>query len=345
MRAFLTICFALYFTPLVFSQTLNPPPEILLDLDFEGTADPADGMLPEPTGDDINWVNYDQDLQTGLCVVPPGITPKAWYWESDLGFENPNMADNNAFTSCSYLTNQNAQTKNWLISPQVYIPDSSYWLCWRSLSYYGPDFMDGYLVLASTATNFTTSFTDTLFKAAQTIDRLQVGSLDVNDYVFSNGYIHANGYTDTEYFFVDSEPNGLFYHGKLEPHSVSLADYAGQTVYLAFMHNSKDDYQLQIDDILVSNEKTNARIPADFVFFDIMPNPASDFAFVHWQTKVPADGKLSVFDQSGRLVQEKNFNTRLEGQVYLELQDYLPGIYYCRLETAKGQATKKLVKM
>lgn len=345
MKAIYTFFAFLLFASALIGQTLDPPASILLTLNFEGTSDPADTMLNEPTGDDLHWVNYDQDHKTGLCVQSPGITPKAWYWESDLGAPNPSNANNNAFTSCSFLSNENYQNRNWLITAPVYVPDDTYWLCWRSLSYYGPDFMDGYHVLVSTSSNLTGAFSDTIFSAAQTVDRLQVGSLDLNDYIFSNGYIHANGYTDTSYFYIDSEPLGDFYHGKLEPHCVSLAEYAGESIYIAFLHDSKDDYQLQVDDILVSNQNVATKSPDTFDYFNLLPNPMRDFGFVSWKTNTPQAGHMRLFDQSGRIVLDKPFNARLEGQMHLEGLDLAPGIYFCRLETASGQATKLWVKL
>lgn len=325
-------------------QGNGPIADTLLQHSFEGILDPADTMLTQPTGDDQHWVNYDQDNKVGLCVSN-GITPKGWYWESDLGSINPSMSNNDAFTSCSYLQSGNPQNRNWLITSPLHIPDDTYWLCWRSLSFYGPDYMDGYRVLVSTTTNLPQAFTDTLFVAAQTIQSLQLGSLDLNDYIFSGGYIHANGYTDEDYFFVDFEGNNPFYHGKLEPHALNLAEYAGQNIYIAFLHDSYDDFQLQVDDILVSNETVSATAPSNFLHFNILPNPVADNAYISWQTQGTQAGRLSVLDQHGRIVFEKNFNTRSAGQVYLDAQGFVPGIYYCRLETAQGQATKKLVKI
>ncbi|MFN0036670.1 MAG: T9SS type A sorting domain-containing protein [Saprospiraceae bacterium] len=344
MKAFFTFSATLLLAFPLIGQSNDPAPDTLLLHTFEGILDPADTMLAQPNGDDIHWVNYDQDNKTGLCVSN-GDTPKGWYWESDLGFVDPNMADNYAFTSCSYLQGGNPQNRNWLITSPVFIPDSSYSLSWRSLSYYGPDYMDGYRVLASIGTNFPADFNDTLFSAAQTILSLQSGSLELNDYLFSDGYIHANGYTKEDYFFVDFEGNAPFYHGKLEPHRVSLAAFAEQTVYLAFLHDSYDDFQVQVDDILVSNQTVSAPVPANFVYFNVLPNPVREFAFVNWKTETPQAGRLSVADQCGKVVFEKKFNARTEGQVCLEAQDFPPGIYFCKLETASGQATKLLVKI
>lgn len=344
MKTFCTFLTLILIAGQVSGQATDRSPDTLLIHTFEGLLDPADTMLNAPTGDDIHWVNYDQDNKIGSCVEN-GITPKGWYWERDLGIKNPTQSDNEAFTSCSWLDSGFPQNKNWLITSPVYIPDNSYWLCWRSLAYYGPDFMDGYHVLVSTSTNFPSSFTDTLFSAAQTTGRTIIGSLNPNDYTFSKGYIHANGYTDSTYFFIDTEPLGKFNHGKLEPHSVDLAKYAGQNIYIAFLHDSYDDWQLQVDDILITNTKVANAEVSQFAYFNVLPNPVRDFAFVNWKTVTPQAGSLILTDQSGKVVMERSFNQRSEGQFHLDTQALVPGIYYCRLKTASGQATKVLVKM
>lgn len=343
MRTFYAVFATLFIISPLSGQSSGQALDTLLQHTFEGILDPADTMLNIPTGDDQHWVNYDQDNKVGLCVSN-GQTPKGWYWESDLGFSDPNMANNYAFTSCSYLKQPNPQNRNWLITSPVHIPDDTYWLGWRSLSYYGPDFMDGYRVLVSTTTNLTPAFTDTLFNAAQTVQSFQAGSLDLNDYLFSGGYIHANGYTDPDYFFVDFEGNNPFYHGKLEPHSVNLSKYAGQTIYIAFLHDSFDDFQLQVDDILVSNPMVSTSAPSNLLYFNVFPNPVGDFAYLNWKTQIPQSGRLSIVDPSGKVVFEKSFNTRVDGQIYLDAQGFAAGIYFCRLETATGIFTKKLIK-
>lgn len=327
------------------AQGLNAEPDTLLFQPFQGSVDPGDTMLPEPTGSDEHWVNFDQDKKQGQCVAN-GITPLGWYWESDLGATDPSTTDNYAFTSCSFLKGLNPQNRNYLITPPLYIPNATYALSWRSLSYYGPDYMDGYHVLVSTGLNTPNQFTDTLFGAAQTVDRFQVGSLDLNDYLFSPGYIHANQYTNTDYFFVDEEPNGIFYHGKLEPHSVSLAPYAGKQIYIAFLHDSYDDFQLQVDDILVLSPGASAvATPVGIDYFEISPNPAGASTQVHWVTAETEDGVLNISDINGKTVYEKGFSPRADGQITLETSDWAPGVYYCHLATTHGQAVRKILKM
>lgn len=329
-------------------QNFSPQDTLILE-NFED--DPSDEMLLFPSGNDLEWVNYDEDLEPGSCVLPPDETPFGWFQEGDFSVAPPGMPDNDAFTSCSFLENPNIRNANWLITSPVTIPDSTYWLCWRSLSYYGPGYLDGYHVLLSQTSNDPgeSPFTDTLFSAAEMVeDSAPSGSLNVEDYVFSDGYIHANGYTDTSYFFIDFTEGPPFYHGRLEPHAVSLAAYAGKTVYIAFLHDSQNDFFLQVDDIIVSripphvsvNDKTG-----DIYFLQIIPNPVRDAAYVAWKMKTPQEGRLYLSDQSGKVIVQQNFSGRAEGHCFLETHHMEPGIYFCTLETAGGRATTKLVKI
>lgn len=327
-----------------------PQQDTLILENFE--EDPAEDMLPFPSGDDLEWVNYDEDFVSGSCVLPPNETPYGWFQEGDFSVPPPEIPENDAFTSCSFFFDfPNVRNANWLITSPVEIPDSTYWLCWRSLSYYGPGYLDGYHVLVSTTSNDPAEnpFQDTLFAAAEMVeDSNPTGSLNLDDYVFSDGYIHANGYTDSSYFFVDYSEGPPFYHGKLEPHAVSLAAYSGKKIYIAFLHDSQNDFFLQVDDIIVSRVSPHVSVndkPGEIYFFQVMPNPVRDAAYVTWKMKTPQEGKIYLADQGGKVVAQQNFSSRAQGSLFLGTQHLVPGIYYCTLETAAGRATTKLVKI
>lgn len=323
-------------------------PDTLINERFE--TDPTPFMLPTPSGDDEDWVNYDVDQGPGLCVKD-GLTPKGWYWEGDLSYADPGLTDNDAFTSCSFLNlppNQ-SHNRNWLILSPVSIPDSSFWLCWRSLAFQGPMFVDGYKVLVSKDSNIPLDggFKDTLFAAAQMLDFIDLGSLSVDDYIYSEGYIQANSYTDTNYYFTGyTETGEPFYRGRLEPHGVPLKQYAGQTIYIAFLHDSDDDNLIQVDDIIVSNSHPTAvQTPDNVLFFDVLPNPVRNAAYLSWKMKTPEGGRVIVTDQAGKRMMQQTFTSREEGQMYLETPDWAPGVYYCTLETPTGRTTTKLLKL
>lgn len=340
----------LIFTASVWLNAQSFPQQDTLILEnFE--EDPSEDMLPFPSGDDLEWVNYDEDFEPGTCVLPPDETPYGWFQEGDFSVPPPGVPENDAFTSCSFFGNPTIRNANWLITSPVTIPDSSYWLCWRSLSYYGPGYLDGYHVLISQTSNDPAagSFTDTLFSAAEMVDDSEPpGSLDLDDYVFSEGYIHANGYTDTSYFFIDFSEGPPFYHGKLEPHAESLAAYSGKKIYIAFLHDSQNDFFLQIDDIIVSRVLPHVAVndkAGDIYFLQVVPNPVRDAAYISWKMKTPQEGKIYLADQGGKVVALQNFSSRAQGSLFLKTQHLVPGIYYCTLETAAGHATTKLVKI
>lgn len=344
MRTFTTLLFAFVFGQLIAQGGFFPPDTLLVE---PVIGDPTESMLPEPSGADELWINFDDDMAEGFCVEGTGDTPMGWFIERDFGFLDPNDTDNDCFTSCSYLDN-GVRNKNWLILPPLNIPDDSYTLCWRSLVSEGPAFADGYRVLASTASNLPSSndFSHELFRAAEMIkpNVPNVYTLNAADYVFSPGYIHANGFTDTNYFFI-LPPNGPL-RGRLEPHCVSLADFAGQTIYLAFLHDSKDDSQLQIDDILVSNTVQVATgQPDNFVTFNIMPNPVTSSTYVNWTMQKPESGQLQLLDMTGKLLLEKSFSAYEQGQLFLDLKTLHAGVYQCVVQTASGRAAKRLVKL
>lgn len=352
MKTIITICLSVFYSMVLLAQ--NGPsgpfgPEVLIMENF--VTDPGPSMLPEPSGDDDLWVNLDVDQDPSQCVAE-GPTPQGWYYESDLGVPNPDQTDNFAFTSCSFLDLPPSQShnRNWLIIRHLLIPDTTFSLCWRSLAFQGPMFLDGYKVLVSTASNLPSSgdFTDVLFEAAQMVSPVNgIGSLNLNAYNFSPGYIQANGYTDTTYYFLDNtDPAKPFYRGRLEPHVVSLKQYAGQSIYIAFLHDSDDDNLIQIDDIIVTNDlASGTAAPSDIQSFQVFGNPSRDNAYFSWSLKTAQKSHFTIVDQHGRSMLERTFESRQENKWHADIRNWPPGIYYCILQTPSGRATSRLVKI
>jgi hypothetical protein len=309
------------------------------------TVDPSDSMLIFPSGNDLQWVNWDADNLPTQCGSGSQV-PGNWYWESDLGDQN-DPPQNSAFTSCSWLEDETMANENWLITPPIYVADSTTVLSWRSLSFEGPGFMDGYKILVSTSTNepFTGAFTDTIFVAAEMISALDPGSLDPSDYILSPGYVHANWYTDTAYFYLAS-PGAPTYQGRLEPHLVYLSDYVGQSIYIAFLHDSTNDNIMQLDDITIIHGYTSsAPIPEKKdLFLEISPNPATTMARVSWQTESREAGRLLLTNLFGETLLEHALNDLSTGSFQLTIQQIPAGLYPCTLQTAGGRQTVLLVK-
>lgn len=319
------------------------------------TSDPTFNMLPFPTGDDDIWVNYDVDERPASCAEvgqPP--VPGNWFWESDLG-DTTAAGNNYCYTSCSFIYSNAAHPNNinWLILPRVEIPDSSYFLSWRSSSILGPAYVDGYKVLVSTGSNapFDFQYGDTLFTAAEMIgDPVEI-TLDPGDYHYTPGYIHANTYTNADHYFLAYGDNGgggtiPFLHGKLEPHSVNLAAFAHKNIYIAFVHDSKQDFLLQIDDILVSNSPTSgAGEPNLIAFFQSYPNPVADQLSLQWTLKRPAESELTITDARGAVVHRQHFGRFDNTSCRVAAGAWPAGLYVATLRGEGHVASRKLVKM
>lgn len=343
MRYTLLLLFGLWSTSL--SAQLKPfVPDTLLKEDF--TVDPSDNMLAQPGGFDIQWVNFDQDNKPSY----KDRYPTDWFWDIDT----ISGSENGSFYSTSFLQSEFTRNRNWLISAPIYIPDSTYWLCWRSAPFQGPLYMDGYQVMVSGKSNQTIDFLkDTIFRAAEMRTEPPENSnlLDLNNYTFTAGYMHANGFTNTNYFYkvIDTLEDGTvdsIFWCKLEPHSVSLAKYAGQTVYVAFLHNSQNDFLLQLDDIVVAKEQLShtANLPG-LLHFKLLQNPVRDVAYLSWQLDTDADTHLRIISPSGQLMAAQNNSRQQEGNWAIDLGAFPAGIYHCILQTQNGIASQRLVKL
>ena len=321
-------------------------PDTLLRETFD--QDPSANMLDMPSGFDDMWVNWDEDKRPTYL----NALPQNWFWDADF-----DSLQNGSFRSSSYLGSQTARNRNWLVSPPVYVGGNDYWLSWRSCPFEGPGYMDGYKVLISTATNIKSDFKETLFLASETTRRPAVinsgSQLDLSKYSFSLGYQHAKMWTDTNYFELNVQYDPTknrydsSYYGKLEPHSISLSKYAGQLVYIAFLHDSQDDNLIILDDILVSRVAPISAVaaPTGIARFDLLQNPTQDFAYLTWQLKSPQSCMLRLLDANGREMARHVPYQQVEGVWYLDLSAYKPGVYYCTLQTERGVASKRLVKL
>lgn len=122
-----------------------------------------------------------------------------------------------------------------------------------------------------------------------------------------------------------------------EQQIVNLADYAGQTVYIAFRHhNCTDKYALAVDKIRVgvAGSENEGIDNAAAIDINIYPNPASEVI------NIAAEGVrlVEMLDVNGRVVLE----SRIGGA--LDLSSLASGVYMVRVTTDAGVSTEKVVK-
>ncbi|MCO6480938.1 MAG: T9SS type A sorting domain-containing protein [Phaeodactylibacter sp.] len=334
--------------------TLNAQMDTLLFEGFQGNWEERTIEFYDDVvyGNDSIWINLDAD---GAPNAQNDF--QSWYISLDFGSPDtiPPADSNFVAASVSWMEDPSVQNYNWMILPPLQLVDGQATLSWKSAPFQGPRYMDGYTVVASTeeVDPFFGTYTDTLFQAAQMLTPLpdgaydiDGGALEVDSFLWSPGYIHADGFTIMEYFDWDGSSDA--YDPLLEPHTISLADYAGQTVYIAFLHDSFDDNIISVDDILVRGNLVGSAEEADEarLRWVTYPNPVDNYLNVLFRLEQAAVPLLELYDMNGRLMLQARAESRRAGEQHLDLDlRRLPaGTYNLVLDIEGQKHTRKVVK-
>lgn len=327
-------------------QRMEAQNDTLFFLNFQTDPSATMAEFPEAGETDTMWVNFDED---GLDVE--GAFPKTFFHDYDWIDPAPGEDTNFVFISRSWLVGFDTSSSNWLISPAMQIVDANATLHWKSAPFQGPRYADGYAVKIFTGSQDVFDQTpDEVFRAAEMTAILGASSsLDVDSFEFSNGYIHADSYTLTQYFIHADSLDADIHRGILEPHSIDLSAYAGQTIFVAWHHDSSDDNWLEIDDLLLLGTKpvssTNDQ-PLTDLRFVTYPNPVDNFLNVMFRLKEAADVKMEVFTQDGKIVAAKPAMRAVTGDFteQFDLRNLSAGAYSVVLTVDNQRFTKNIVK-
>ncbi len=311
---------------------------------FDYAPDDSDGVVAFASGDDQIWVNFDED-----ALPTAGGVPGSWFWDAD-GFFEEDSAQGGMLVSRSWLDGFLPGNRNWLITPPIQIVDDQAVLHWKSASFQGPRYMDGYSILISTGSNdplaVPSPYQHVVFQAAHMTGITgNAGSTDISNFTFSPGYIHADGYTLTDYFIHADSISGFDQHyGLLEPHSVSLAQFAGQTIYIAFLHDADDCNYLMLDDILVTGTApVNTKNILQDIALEVFPNPVSSYINIRYTSPGATRAEARIYTADGRLADYRNTIPSAEGMQHFEWPvDELPAGQYSVQLYFDGKASKVL---
>ena len=270
---------------------------------------------PFNNGNDTVWVSFDVD---GLADA--NGRPQNWYW-------SPNAFGGNDSTGCVFSSswfNIIAASDNYFITPPIVIVDNAAVLNWKSAPRQTPRYLDGYEILVSTTDNFEPSFTDTIFSAAEYLTGAGTNGFNFSLYGFSNGFIHGSDST-----YVEFDADSSAWIGLLRPFNVSLAQYAGQTIYIAFHHNSEDDNLIAVDDILVTgNLSVGINETELLTSATLYPNPTTDRAHLRFNTSKAGNTNFSIYDVQGRIVKSQSmYLTGFAQEIVIPVRDLTTGHY------------------
>ncbi len=339
----------LLFTALLISANAFSQSDTLFFLNFQTDPSAEMAIFPDPGTTDTMWVNFDED-----AIAAEGGVPGTFFYDSDWILpDSGSLEDTNfVFVSRSWLVGFDTSNSNWLVSPAMQVVDANATLHWKSAPYQGPRYVDGYSVKIFTGSqDVLEQVPDVVFRAAEMTNILGAGgaTIDLDSFEFSNGYIHADGYTLTDYFIHADSLATDIHTGILEPHSISLAAYAGQTIYVAWHHDSADDNWLEIDDLLLMGTKpvsgTNNSILADLRFVTY-PNPVDNFLNVMFRLSEPADVVLEVYNQEGKMVAAKPTKKGVTGDFteQFDLRNLASGTYNVALTVDNQRFVKTIVR-
>jgi len=295
--------------------------------------DPTANYLPFNSGNDIQWVNFDAD-----ALPDANARPQEWFW-SEVGFSTIDSADACLYSS-SWLASFLPGNRNWLMTPPLQIVDASAVLSWESAPRQTPLYVDGYTVLISTTDNIEASFTDTLFQAGQ---YLTGAGNDFAAYTFSPGFVHGADGTFIEY---DNAADSSRFVGVLRPFTASLAQYSGQTIYIAFLHDADDDNLVSLDDILVTGTAVGLNEVKNELGLSLYPNPSSSNIELTYTLAAKSSVVADVYDMRGSKVLSFNNGMQSVGaqKITVDVSELSSGVYNIVLNAAGTIVTTKFVK-
>jgi hypothetical protein len=321
--------------------------DTLLYQNFDYTSFTFSTAMPGGTGMDTAWYAYDN---AGLSDGSGGTTPRPgnWFlsgtmWSGDSTLHHAVMASNSWFSPAG-------TADDWLITPSIYISDTTAKFSWTSAARQMPRYLDGYEIRVSAAsTNALTNFKDTLFTAAENTGFIAgAGHMDsvYAGYTFSKGYVQGMNGTYAACSVPHCDSARLI--GELEPHMVSLKKYIGKTIFIAVHHNSTDDNLISVDNLCVTGTGVmgiNEQI--QHMVVNVFPNPATTEFQLSYDLPSSSNVIVNMYDIRGQLVKAESKGLQTAGMqtCTLNVSDLAHGTYTLMLQTSAGKsAVKVLVK-
>ncbi len=242
--------------------------------------------------------------------------------------------------SSSWLSNFANGNRNHMQLPGLYIADTNAVLSWRSAPALGALYMDGYTVIASTDSLCLYYVGggcpyDTLLHFAQNINN--------NETQFSSGIQHQTFDLNVAINITTSTQ----YPGLLTPSQVSLRDYAGQRIFINFLHNSDDDNYIAIDDILIKGTKVITDIEevgsTSEETFKLYPNPSNKEINLDLSTLKSSVQNIRIYSSLGQEVLSVISNNYNKTET-IDISTLNKGIYFVNILTDNGLLSSQFVK-
>ena len=123
--------------------------------------------------------------------------------------------------------------------------------------------------------------------------------------------------------------------------TVSLEEYIGETVYIAFRNIGSDQYVMLLDNITVTADGAAGINDVLASKFSVYPNPANNVINLTNAENILVSGVV-ITDLNGRTVKNVAFDGVVSAQI--SVADLSAGMYMMTVSSDKGTMTKKIVK-
>jgi hypothetical protein len=326
-------------------SALSTGQDTLLYQSFNYTSWVTQSIIGPPSAHatDTAWYTYDRAGWTDGSGQNPA-RPGYWFqnhgtfWPAD-SVNNPGIIMSNSWFAPA------ATADDWLITPNVYISDTTAKLHWKSATRQTPYYLDGYEVRLSTVSNSDGGFADLLWTGAEYVSRtVALHDSSYAYYTFSTpGYVQGLDHT---YIGAATPMDSARFIGKLQPHTVSLAPYVGHMVFVAFHHDSHDDNLISLDDILITGTGVmGIKETINKMALTVFPNPTTDFVQINYNLPTPSSIMVNIYDMAGKLVRSESKGLQAAGQQTLNMAvaDLGKGQYSVVMTTAAGKSTAMIV--
>jgi hypothetical protein len=326
--------------------------DTLLWENFEGTLYYVQN-IPNGVLGDTAWYNWDNDQNTDANGRPQDW----WFYLPPADPDRyPSPGDTNYCWGSSSWHTPFAQADNWYVSPSIDIIDNQAVLRFKVASLQTPYFLDGLSVKISTNSNDLLDFTTTLFESAEYVSGASSLGADYGSYTFApasgawiqgwNGSSLVVAEIDTNVStFTAPNTDSARFEGILTEHVINLGAYAGQSIYIAFNHDSDDDNQITIDDILITGTAVGMKEKAFNIGIKAYPNPATEYVELSFEMNKADDVTIEMYDVLGHLINKKNMGTLSGKQNYrLNVAGLAKGTYNVNVKTSSGAGNISFIK-
>jgi hypothetical protein len=192
-----------------------------------------------------------------------------------------------------------------------------------------------------------------------------LGAIDVRPIGDSKGYATPQFYDNNGNYelFVGSERGQIFHYDSIDNNlngmfnlrSANFSNhYEGYYIKMGIADINNDGYA----DFVIGNEKggvrfysldtntvtvfTNQLIQKETLAIKLYPNPTTDFIVLNFEENIYENVQISIVNSLGQVIQNQMVKS-INQQERIELNNLPQGVYYCRVQTEKGNWVQSFI--